>query len=306
MKGFTKPSTDMVDKKNEISADIVHRIKKLEIITRRLLNGSLVGDSRSAIKGTGFEFDQLRDYNFGDDVRSIDWKSSARTNKMLIKQYIEERNRTIYLMVDISLSNMFGSHHFSKSNRMAEIACILALVAQHGKDSVGLILFADDVHHYIPPGNSLTHIHMIMRTVLSSEAQGKTTDISKALSYILKRAKKDAIIFLLSDFIDQTFDVHLPVMGRKYDFIAVRCLDTNEKHIPAIGFITINDLETGELFELDMRPGSASMTHAFLESRIAAQNAIFRKNRIDCFDVMAHNDNYIIDLVKFFRRRMMY
>ena len=127
-----------------ISSDIIVKIKQLEIFTRRLLNGALVGDSRSAIKGTGFEFDQIREYNCGDDIRFIDWKASARNNKLLIKQYIEERSRTIYLLVDISQSSIFGSGICNKQEKIAELASVLALVAQHGKDQVGLLLFSDD------------------------------------------------------------------------------------------------------------------------------------------------------------------
>src|SRR5690606_15018404 len=158
----------------------VFKIKQLEIFTRRLLNGSLVGDSRSAIKGTGFEFDQIREYSCGDDIRFIDWKSSARTNKLLVKQYIEERSRTVILAVDVSHSSIFGSGTLGKRDRIAEISCVLALVAQHGKDHVGLLLFSDDVCHYISPGSSLAHIHTIIETILTFDPIKSVTDISKA------------------------------------------------------------------------------------------------------------------------------
>ena len=139
----------MTEKKNKIKADIAAKIKQLEIFTRRLLNGALVGDSRSAIKGSGFEFDQIRDYAFGDDIRFIDWKASARTNKLLVKQYIEERSRTVFLAIDVSQSSMFGSGTINKYNRIVELASVLALVAQHGKDHVGLLLFSDTAQHLI-------------------------------------------------------------------------------------------------------------------------------------------------------------
>src|SRR5260221_4316547 len=132
----------------KISPDIATKIKQLEIFTRRLMNGALVGDSRSAIKGSGFEFDQIRDYSFGDDIRFIDWKASARNDKLLVKQYIEERSRTIFLVVDVSQSSMFGSGEHNKNSRIVELASVLALVAQHGKDHVGLLMFSDTIASY--------------------------------------------------------------------------------------------------------------------------------------------------------------
>src|SRR5258707_662959 len=194
----------MMKTKNLISPEIVSKIKQLEIFTRRLLNGSLVGDSRSAIKGTGFEFDQIREYNFGDDIRFIDWKASARNNKLLVKQYIEERSRTIFLAVDISHSSIFGSGLHNKHSRIVELASVLALVAQHGKDHVGLLMFSDTIASYIPPGNSLHHVHRIMETMLSFKPKQSKTDISKALQHLLSIKKSDAIVFLISDFIDET------------------------------------------------------------------------------------------------------
>jgi hypothetical protein len=149
------------------------------------LNGTLVGDSRSAIKGTGFEFDQIREYAFGDDIRFIDWKASARNDKLLVKQYIEERSRTIFLVVDVSQSSLFGSGTQNKNSRIVELASVLALVAQHGKDHVGLLLFSDKVELYIPAGSSLSHIHRIIENILSFIPRQSKTDISHALQHLL-------------------------------------------------------------------------------------------------------------------------
>jgi len=292
----------MMDKKN-ISSEIVKKIKQLEIFTRRLLNGALVGDSRSAIKGTGFEFDQIRDYSFGDDIRFIDWKASSRNNKLLLKQYIEERSRTIFLLVDVSQSSIFGSGQLSKSSKIIELASVLALVAQHGKDQVGLLLFSDQVEAYIPPGNSLNHIHRIIEMMLTFNPKQTQTDISKALQYLFSRHKKDAIVFLISDFIDNNVEMYLAQAASQYDLIAVRCLDANEKNIPAVGFITVEDLETGELVELNL--ADESLQH-FLATRLKKQDTLFKQRGIDLIDIMPDSKDYIVDMVRFFRRRMMY
>src|SRR5579872_4207588 len=193
----------MIEKKNTIAPSIATKIKQLEIFTRRLLNGALVGDSRSAIKGAGFEFDQIREYSFGDDIRFIDWKASARNDKLLVKQYIEERSRTIFLVVDVSRSSIFGSGLHNKQSRITELASVLALVAQHGKDRVGLLLFSDKVEAYIPPASSLHHIHHIMEQMLLFTSQRSETNISCALERLLSLKKSDAIVFLISDFIDE-------------------------------------------------------------------------------------------------------
>jgi uncharacterized protein (DUF58 family) len=296
----------MFEKKNVVSPDIAHKIKQLEIFTRRLLNGALVGDSRSAIKGSGFEFDQIREYNFGDDIRFIDWKASARTNKLLVKQYIEERSRTIFLMVDVSQSSSFGSGICNKYARIAELAAVLALVAQHGKDHVGLVLFSDKIEEYIPAGSSLHHIHRIMERMLSFTPRQSKTDISAALQHLLAVKKSDAIVFLISDFIDEALDTYLMQAARKYDLIAVRCLDNNEKTIPAVGFITVEDLETGELVELDLRDTRDNDVKRFLAARIEKQNKLFKQRGVDLVDIDADRTDYLAEMVKFFRRRMSY
>ena len=294
----------MPDKKR-ISPDIVSKIKQLEIFTRRLLNGSLVGDSRSAIKGTGFEFDQIREYSYGDDIRFIDWKASARNNKLLVKQYIEERSRTIFLAVDVSYSSIFGSGACSKQDRIAEIASVLALVAQHGKDHVALLLFSDVIEEYVPPGNSLSHVHHVMERLLSHTAKQSKTDISVALKHLLHTKKRDAIVFLISDFIDDGLGAYLAQAAKCYDLIAVRCLDENEVAMPTVGFLTVHDLETGEMVEIDVR-NDRSRVKKFLAARVDAQNKLFKQYGVDLLPVCPKKSDYLADMIKFFARRMMY
>lgn len=290
--------------KNGISPDIIVKIKQLEILTRRLLNGALVGDSRSAVKGTGFEFDQIREYNCGDDVRFIDWNASARNNKLLVKQFIEERSRTIYVAVDISLSSIFGSHDvYNKQDRIAQIASILVLVAQYGKDHVGLLLFSDEIEEYIPPASGLQHVHHIMERLFSMQAKRTHTSVAVALKHLLMLKKSNAIVFLISDFIDDYLGSYFSQASKRFDLIAVRCLDNNEKSIPSVGFIMMEDLETGDMIEVDTRNMGIEN---ILAARIEGQNVLFKKHGIDLFDIVPERDDYLVKMVRFFRQRMTY
>lgn len=296
----------MKNNKNEVKNSVSAKIKQLEILTRRLLNGALVGDSRSAIKGSGFEFDQIREYSFGDDIRFIDWKASARNNKLLVKQYIEERSRTVFLAIDVSASSIFGSGVTNKYSRVVELASVLALVAQHGKDHVGLLLFSDTIEEYIPAGSSLQHVHRILDRILSFTPKQSKTNITHALQHLLSIKKSDAIVFLISDFIDENIDTYLGQAARRYDLIAVRCLDANEKTIPPVGFITLQDVETGDMVELDLRGGHHADIKRFLAGRIEQQSKLFKRRGVDLVDIAPERDDYIAEMVKLFRRRMGY
>lgn len=289
-----------------ISDDIVRKIKQIEIYTKRLLRSSLVGDSRSAIKGTGFEFDQIREYQLGDDVRFIDWNSSARMNKLLVKQYIEERSRTVLLAVDISSSSFFGSAAALKHDIMAQVASVLALVSDCGKDRVGLLLFSDEVEHYIPPGRGKFHVRMLMEHLFGYKPKRAQTRIAAAFEHLAQLKRKDAMAFIISDFIDDKLEnPYLPLLARSYDLVAIRCLDTNEMHLPAIGFLTVEDCETDERMVLDMRKHNKKIMHKFFENRLLEQNRLFKKYGIGLLDVSPARP-FIGDIIRFFRRRMRY
>lgn len=289
-----------------INDDILRKIKQIQIYTKRLLRSSLVGDSRSAVKGTGFEFDQIREYQLGDDVRFIDWNASARMNKLLVKQYIEERSRTILLAVDVSASSFFGSAAQLKHDIMAQVASVLALVADCGKDRVGLLLFSDEVEHYIPPGCGTFHIRTIMEHVFGYKPKRRQTRIAIACEYLAQLKHKDAMTFIISDFIDDTLkDSPLSLLAKLYDMVAIRCLDVNEVHLPAIGFLTIDDPETNERVVLDMRNRKKNSVHQFLKHRLAEQDKLFKQYGIDVVDVSPASP-FIGEIIRFFRRRMRY
>ncbi len=288
-----------------ISPEIRKKIRHIQIYTRRLLSGSLVGDSRSALKGTGFEFDQIREYQLGDDIRFIDWKASARMNKVLVKQYIEERSRIVFLVVDVSRSSLFGSSDNSKQDVIAQIASVLALVSEYGKDHVGLILFSDEVELYIPPNRGSYHVHNIMQQMFSWQSKKKSTKITSAFKHLLQLKKKNAVVFLISDFIDEQLDEYLVQVSKMYDLVAVRCLDKNEKVLPAVGFLTVQDIETGDYIELDMRKKN-NMVDTFLNQRVENQNKLLKKYGIDLLEVSPSKRDFICDVIRFFRKRMQY
>jgi len=288
-----------------VTNDIRKKIRHIEIFTRRLLNGVLVGDSRSAIKGSGFEFDQIRDYQMGDDVRFIDWKSSARSGKLLVKQYIEERNRTIILVVDVSGSTMFTSSAVRKWDIFQQIAAALTLVADYGRDFVSLLLFSDELELFVPPGRGRTHSHTILQHLFEWKPKATGTRISVALRQLATMKRNDAVVFFISDFIDDGNEKLLSVVANMYDFIAVRSLDYNEYSIPAVGLLPVEDLETGQQFVLDTRGKRYTQLTNYMHNRIAQQNRLFRKYRIDCLELVDHK-SLVADTVRFFRWRMMY
>lgn len=288
-----------------LSQDILNKIKHIEISTRRLLSGSMVGDSRSAVKGSGLEFDQIRDYNLGDDVRFIDWKATARSNKMLVKQYIEERDRTVFLAVDTSASSRFSSNEQLRSDLMAQIASVLALVADYGKDQVGLVLFSDKVEATIPIKRGRSHARAIMEKLFTYKASKTKTDINCALSAIAEHKRKDMMAFLISDFIAEGFEKNLGIVSTMHDVVAIRCLDSNEQLLPNVGFLTIEDSETGEKSIIDARASTLHGINNYLKERREHQDGIFARCAVDCINVSCGKP-FIGDLIRFFRRRMRY
>jgi len=286
-----------------LSKEVIKKIRQIEIATRRLLSGSYVGDYSSAKKGAGFEFDQIREYQLGDDVRFIDWKSSARSNKLLVKQYIEERNRSVILAVDMSASSFYGSSKQIKFDVLSEIAAVLSLVADYGKDQASLLLFTDEVELFIPPGRGRKHIHKIMENLFSFAPVHKKTNIDSALDRLAKLNRRDSIVFLLSDFVGDVSPKKLSVVSKLYDLVAIRCLDKNEQALANVGFINVEDIETGEPVLLDSR--GSKQVNKFLQKRLVQQENTFKKYGIDFLDV-SPGKSFIGDVILFFRRRMMY
>ncbi len=290
-----------------VSEEVAKKIREIEIVTRRLFNGSLIGDQRSAIKGSGFEFDQIREYQIGDDVRTIDWKSSARMDTLLVKEYIQERDRVVIIVVDVSASTLFSSGDILKSLIMAELASVLALVADYSRDAVSLLLFSDDIELSIPPGRGIQHVRMIMEKLFTFQSCKQKTNIAVVFDRLLAHARSDSLVLLVSDFIDDSINnsKKLSVVAQKYDLIAIRCLDRNERALPAVGFVSVQDSETGQEAVLDLRFSGAYKASLFLQNHAQEQAQLFKKNGVELLDI-AIEKPFIGELVRFFKQRMSY
>lgn len=286
-----------------ISQEVLRKIREIEIKARRLVSATFMGAASSAQKGAGFEFDQLREYQQGDDVRAIDWKTSARANKILIKQYIEERNRTIIIMLDVSGSMGFTSQSITKTEIAGQIAALIALVGDYGKDRVGLLTFSDRVHTFLPPKKGKTWIRQIIYQIFSHKPQNASTNINAALGHINKYNYKNAHLFLISDFIDNNFDKNLGIAAVKHDLVAMRILDPYERELSNSGLFYAQDPETGCIGVVDSRKQHALNT--LLARHFQDQDAIFKKYGTDVLQILPQ-ENSLNQVVNFFAKKMRY
>lgn len=284
-----------------IDQSILKRIHELEIYTKRLLTNAQAGEYRAKVKGTGYEFDQIREYQPGDDIRFIDWACTARTGKVMARQYFEERSRTVMLFVDGSASGLFGTKGESKYTTCATVAAVLALAAHATKDAVGLVLFTDDIVTVVQPGRSRLAVYRLIEQLFNYTPRG-TTSIRRAGEYLSMLKKKNIVAFIISDFIDTGFEKQLMAVGSKHDVIAVRCLDPLEKGLPVQGFIQLEDIETGEELLVDMRPTKQRDRFYSLVTTELIQLA--KKAHIDHIDISPKKP-FIPELVRFFQRRIL-
>ena len=229
-----------------IAEEILKKVKKIEIISRKTSKDTLQGEYHSAFKGRGLEFSEVREYIPGDDVRFIDWNVTSRMGKLFIKQFIEERELTVILAIDLSASLNFFSKNKSKKELAAEISAIIAFTAMKNNDKVGLMIFTDQVELYIPPRKGRINLLRIIREILTFDPQGKGTSIDEGLAYLNRVVKKKAIVFLLSDFISEDFATSIKITSRKHDLIAVKISDKKERKLPESGVFILKDPETGE------------------------------------------------------------
>ena len=287
-----------------IPKDVAQQIWRIQLKTRKILSGTMVGDHSTANKGVGFEFDQVREYQPGDDVRFIDWKSSARSGKILTKQYFEERNHNLMIMLDVSASSFVGRGQVGKYGFMAELAAIFALVAEYSKDGVGLTLFSDQIDLQIPASRGRAHTFNLMQSLFSFKPTRVKTDLNFALGSLVKTLKQKTLIFVISDFIDDSdYQRSLKLLQHRHDVVAVRCLDKHEKSLPNVGILPVLDPETGEVAMIDTRQNSIASTE--IKSRLLQQEAMFRRCGVDLLQIRDRN-KAVSEVVKFFRKRLMY
>lgn len=228
-----------------IESELARQIRFIEIFTNRAVNDILAGEYQSVFKGRGMEFDEVREYQPGDDVRTIDWNVTARSGHPFVKRYVEERERTVILVVDLSASGLFGSVAKRKSEAAAELCALIAFSAIKNNDKVGLLLFTDRIERFIPPRKGTSHVLRIIREVLGYQPTGQGTDIGQALEYLGRVIHKRGVIFLLSDFLAPEFKKPLGLLSRRHDLIAISILDRRELAIPALGLIELLDPESG-------------------------------------------------------------
>ncbi len=284
----------------KLSKEVLQKVRNIEIHTRRLLSGTLIGDFSSAKKGSGLEFDQIRDYQEGDDVRFIDWKGTARQDKILVREYIEERNRAIIVAVDVSASTYFSSSDELKNDIFAQIASVLALVGNYGKDQVGLILFSDAVHKVIPPKSGRQHTHMIMEELFMYKPSG-ITSFEGVLQRLIQMNRKDAMVFVISDFIgSHGYEKLLRMVCKKYDTIAIRCLDRTEIQFPSVGLIPVIDPETGA--QGIIRSGSKQINE-LLRQQFHETEYLLKKCGASLIELQPQKP-FMGELVRFCRQRM--
>lgn len=232
--------------------DLLKKVRKIEIKTRRLSDHIFSGEYHTSFKGRGMTFSEVRQYQFGDDVRAIDWNVTARYNEPYIKVFEEERELTMMLMVDVSGSENFGTKNQLKSEIVTEIAATMAFSATQNNDKIGLILFSDEIELYIPPKKGKSHVLRIIRELIEFQPKRKKTDLSQALKFLSATQKKKAIVFLISDFIvDDDYEKTLKIAGKKHDVTGIRVYDQREEKMPNIGVIEVEDAESGKIMTID-------------------------------------------------------
>jgi uncharacterized protein (DUF58 family) len=286
-----------------IPREIVKKLRKIEIFTARLANDQLVGSYHSVFKGRGMAFLEVREYQPGDDVRFIDWNVSARMNDTYVKVFTEEREMTVMLLVDLSASQHFGSAAQTKRETVAEVAALLAFSAIKNNDRVGLILFTDRVERYVPPKKGAGHVMRVVAEILNPKPVSRGTDIRGALDLLGHVTKRHAIAFVISDFVAENYEHALRVASRKHDVIPVQIADRREEELPDLGMVLTEDLESGELLEIDTSsPAVRAEYSAAIAKERAGREQLFRRLRLDYLTIYA-GQPYVRPIADLFRLR---
>ena len=286
-----------------LSPELVKKIRQIQIYTSRMVNASFAGQYESVFKGRGMEFDEVREYMPGDDIRSIDWNVTARTGKAHIKRFVEEREMTVMFAVDLSASGDFGTVERVKNELAAEFCAVLAFAATRNNDKVGLVIFTDRIELFIPPKKGSGHVLRLIRELLCFEMPKRRTNISSAVEYLQKVLSKHATIFLVSDFIDADFKKPLSLLNRRHDVIAVSVCDRAERKLVPAGLMEVADAESGEVMVIDTSSSKFRRKYAVLaRKRYDQLRELFRSIKVDCIDINT-GKTYIHDLVRFFHMR---
>ena len=287
-----------------IPEEIIEKVRLIEIRSRNVVNDLFAGEYNSAFKGRGMEFAEVREYLRGDDVRTIDWNVTARTGSPYVKVFDEEREQTVMLLVDASASGAFGSVQQMKGEVGVEISALLAFAAIKNNDRVGLLIFTDQVEVFIPPKKGRKHVLRVIRELLYFQPQGKCTSITSALDYLDRVLHRRSVVFLISDFIDEDYERPLQLMRRRHDMVAVSIFDPRERALPDVGFINLQDAETGEQFLVDSSRREVRAYFAQQQEKEDQQRrALFRRNGIDEVSIDI-TKSYVDPLVRLFHERV--
>lgn len=286
-----------------IPREILRKVRQIEIRTNRLVDSVIGGEYHSAFRGRGMEFEEVREYQPGDDVRTIDWNVTARAGQPFVKTYREERELTVVTLVDVSPSERFGSGAQQKVELAADFSAVISFSAIRNGDKVGTVFFTDQVEKYIPPKKGTKHVLRVIRELLTFEPQSRGTNVEEALRFVARILHRRSTIFLISDFLATDFEKALAAVGNKHDVIAVRTSDPRESELPDVGLITLQDAETGEVVVVDSR--SARIRQMFQsrgQQERSTQDDLLRSLKIDELEITTGKP-YIKELSNFFRMR---
>jgi uncharacterized protein (DUF58 family) len=286
-----------------ISPDILRQVKRIELRTRGLVNSRFVGEYHSVFKGMGMEFSEVREYQSGDEVRTIDWNVSARMHRLFVKRYVEERELTVMLIVDCSGSSRFGTGEKDKQSMAAELAAVLALTATRNNDRVGLILCSDRIEHVVPPRKGRRHALRLVRDVLAWPTTSNGTNLALALDYASRVLTHHAIVFVISDWVTEEIDRPLKALSQRHDLVAVVLDDPAERDLPNLGVARLVDPETGKFVEIDTNAASVRTRYGLeLDEERSARQRLLRRLGID--EVLVRTENgYAEPLLRFFNTR---
>ncbi len=286
-----------------IPKEILKKVRRIEISTRGLVNELFSGEYHSVFKGRGMDFSEVREYQIGDEIRSIDWNVTARTGHPFVKVFREERELTVMLLVDASGSGDFGSLNQAKGEIAVEICALLAFSAIKNNDKVGLIIFTDQVEKFIPPRKGRKHVLRVLRELLYFRPRHKGTDIGAVLEYLNRVQRRRSVTFLVSDFLGENFDKQLRVAGRRHDMIVVRIGDPREEELPSVGLLELEDAESGEHVVVNTSdPRIRALFRKNVLQRQAALNQLLKQIGIDRIDIRTDR-GYVEPLIRFFQQR---
>ena len=286
-----------------ISKELAKKVRYIQIMTNKAVNDVLAGEYHSVFKGQGMEFDEVREYQPGDEIRSIDWNVTARTGHPYVKRFREEREQTLLFLVDLSASGRFGSVKNTKSEVATELCALLAFSAIKNNDKVGLVVFTETVELFIPPAKGTSHVLRLISELLRFEPQHKGTKITAALDYAARILNRRSIVVLISDFFDADYERTLGILSRRHDVIAASVNDAREYELPNVGLLDLEDPETGAMVSVDT--GSATVRKKYKALGLARADALretFKSLNIDHIEV-GTSDDYLLDLIRFFKRR---